>query len=85
MKTNRRNFLKSLSGGALLLGSGLAPRIAQAQAQSVNRSFIFAYFSGGWDTLLCLDPRDPGVFSESRISDTKIQLSLITIGRHHKF
>lgn len=75
MKTNRRNFLKSLSGGAFLLGSGLAPRIARAQAQGVDRSFIFAYFSGGWDTLLCLDPRDPGVFSESRITDTKIQLA----------
>jgi len=75
MKTNRRTFLKSLSGGALLLGSGLAPRIARAQTASVNRSFIFAYFSGGWDTLLCLDPRDPNVFTDSRITETKIQLA----------
>jgi hypothetical protein len=39
-----------------------------------QRSFLFCYFAGGWDTLLCLDPRDPGAFPESKIRDTKIQL-----------
>jgi uncharacterized protein (DUF1501 family) len=75
MITNRRTFLKSLGGGAMLLGGGLMPRLARAQTASVNRSFIFAYFSGGWDTLLCLDPRDPNVFTDSRIAETKIQLA----------
>lgn len=75
MSTNRRTFLKSLGAGAMLLGSHAVPRLASAQAATVDRNFVFAYFSGGWDTLLCLDPRDPATFSESRIDTTKIQLA----------
>ena len=74
MKSTRRNFIKSLAGGAAVLPWLGLPRIGQAQTQGASRSFVFAYFSGGWDTLLCLDPRDPGVFTESRIDQTKIQL-----------
>ncbi|MCC7386085.1 MAG: DUF1501 domain-containing protein [Deltaproteobacteria bacterium] len=58
-KSNRRSFL----GGAALGMSGLVfgnllPRRALAQA-AVQRKFVFAYFEGGWDLLLGLDPRDP--------------------------
>lgn len=56
----RRGFLRGLALGAggLLLG-GLSPRTAAAQQGVVPRKFVFAYFEGGWDLLLGLDPRDP--------------------------
>ena len=71
----RRGFLKAagLGAGAMLLHGGLLSRSAKAQTGADHR-FVFAYFGGGWDTLLCLDPRDPGVFTEERIRDTNIQL-----------
>ncbi len=78
MDFNRRVFLKSLGMGtaACLLSSGGLPRLARGQAAGeVGRNFIFCYFSGGWDTLLGLDPRDPGVFTEDRVGQTRIQLA----------
>ncbi|MBM65638.1 MAG: transcriptional initiation protein Tat [Myxococcales bacterium] len=65
---DRRSFLSRLG----LAGSGLlvAPLIpfhrALAQGKDLpHRNFIFAYFDGGWDTLLSVDPRDPGRFDDS--------------------
>lgn len=59
ISSSRRNFLRAtaLGAGGLMLG-GLFPKKAVAQA-AVNRKFVFAYFEGGWDILLGLDPRDP--------------------------
>jgi hypothetical protein len=56
---DRRRFLRAtaLGAGGLLMG-GLFPKKAAAQA-AANRKFVFAYFDGGWDILLGLDPRDP--------------------------
>jgi uncharacterized protein (DUF1501 family) len=73
MPTDRRTFLKAFGSGAIALGAGLAPRRARAAGE--DRRFVFVYFSGGWDTLLCLDPRDPSVFTEDRIGSTRIQLA----------
>ena len=72
---NRRGFLRAsgLGAGAMMLHSGLSPRIAHAQT-APDHNFIFAYFGGGWDTLLCLDPRNPDEFTDARIRDTNIQL-----------
>ena len=74
---NRRNFLV---GGAAAVGGltafgGLGPatRLAHADGPGADRYWIFCYFSGGWDTLLSLDPRDPIAFSEAVVSDTRIQ------------
>ena len=73
MNFTRRTFLRSSLGAAsLALGAGLMPR--RARAAGADRNFLFVYFGGGWDTLMSLDPRDPGRFSESRIDQTKIQL-----------
>ena len=57
----RRETLALLGAGAGgLLLSGLVPRgAAVAQAPARGRKFVFAYFEGGWDLLLGLDPRDP--------------------------
>ena len=76
VKLDRRGFFRTagLGAGALMLNAGLLNRSAQAQTTE-NRNFVFAYFSGGWDTLLCLDPRNPDDFSEARIRDTNIQLA----------
>ena len=73
---NRRTFLKAAAGfgGAMLLGG--VPFRAFAQAANLapaDRCFVFAYFQGGWDQLLALDPRDPTVFTIDRLSETRIQ------------
>lgn len=76
MPINRRFVLKSLGFGAtawvLSPATGVQP--VQANPEKPENFFIFCYFSGGWDTLISLDPRDPGVFNESRIRETKIEL-----------
>ncbi|MBX7114168.1 MAG: DUF1501 domain-containing protein [Myxococcaceae bacterium] len=73
---SRRSFLKAAAGfgGSMLLG--VTPFRAFAQAADLapaGRCFVFAYFQGGWDVLLSLDPRDPAVFTNERLSDTRIQ------------
>lgn len=75
MAFDRRVFLKSmgLGAGAFVLSSGLMPRRVRAAGE--DRNFIFAYFQGGWDTLLSLDPRDPNVFTQDRVGATKIELA----------
>lgn len=59
MKLSRRRLF-SLSGQALA-GFGLAHLFGGRALAQVNpsRRFVFAYFEGGWDLLLGLDPRDP--------------------------
>lgn len=73
--TNRRTFLRDLlvTGGALgALGSatGLSRLVAAGGEAAVRRHYVFAYFSGGWDILLSLDPRDPAstTAEENRIT-----------------
>lgn len=58
-RLSRRALLRGAATGAtgLLLGS-LFPRRSLAQAARTRR-FVFAYFEGGWDILLGLDPRNP--------------------------
>ena len=57
---------------------GSFTKLAMAQESNVfdatrERYYIFCYFSGGWDILVGLDPRDPGVFSDERLRSTLIQ------------
>ncbi len=56
---SRRSFLggAGMTAASFLLAS-LFPARASAQA-GTSRKFVFAYFEGGWDLLLGLDPRDP--------------------------
>lgn len=58
---NRRELLGGLSAlaGGLLFADFALPGLAHAAARDVKRKFVFAYFDGGWDILLGLDPRDP--------------------------
>ncbi len=77
-KLNRRGLLKTgLLGGAGLSifgGSQTISNLAQAApGGGPDIYYIFAYFSGGWDILLGLDPRDPTVFTEEVVRDTLIQ------------
>ena len=76
LKVDRRGFLRTagLGAGALMVNAGLLNQAARAQAAR-PRNFVFAYFGGGWDTLLCIDPRDPDEFTDARIRDTNIQLA----------
>ena len=72
----RRNLLQGTLalGGGLAAFGGLGPlaRLANANPER-ERYYVFAYFSGGWDILLGLDPRDPAVFTEENTRSTRIQ------------
>jgi hypothetical protein len=70
---NRRTFLRAASAfaGTSILGATPFKALAQQLAPS-SRCFVFLYFSGGWDVLLSLDPRDPSVFTPERVSETRI-------------
>ena len=59
LKMNRRSLLGAgvAAMGGVLLG-GVVPRRLLAETGG-RRKFVFAYFEGGWDILLGLDPRDP--------------------------
>lgn len=62
VKLSRRRILLSLGGAAsaYALGDIWAPIAADAEPLPIGKLplFVFAYFGGGWDTLLSLDPRD---------------------------
>jgi len=45
-----------------------------------DRHFVFVYFGGGWDNLIALDPRDPDVFTQERVSETGIELGYDELG-----
>jgi hypothetical protein len=62
----------SFAGTSLL---GVTPFRAFAQATTLapaDRCFVFLYFSGGYDVLLGLDPRDPSDFTPERVNETRI-------------
>lgn len=69
---DRRRFLKlvGIGGGAALLTPWGALR---AEKGATARSYVFAYFSGGWDILVSLDPRDPNKFTDAAAGTTRIQ------------
>lgn len=76
--TRRRALLAGLAAGAGAFSfGGLSPltRLARAgEPSSVEpRFYIFCYFGGAWDTLLSLDPRDPGEFHDGNLGTTLIQ------------
>lgn len=83
---SRRGFLRRglLVGGGLAAASGFGlsglSRFARAADDAAvspdlvsDRYFIFCYFSGGWDILLGLDPRDPAKFTTANLAATRIQ------------
>jgi len=65
----RRRMLSTLglSAGAWLMRDLVLPTNANADAASLAKRplLVFAYFSGGWDTLLTLDPRDGTKYKDS--------------------
>ena len=77
-KISRRSALLgglSAAGSLAAMGGvGSLRRLARAAegGASADRYYIFCYFSGGWDTLLSLDPRDPTQFHADNIVNTLI-------------
>ena len=71
MRFTRRSVLTSALGAGGLLGGLSLPRLLSAATPTdTDRRFVFAYFKGGWDNLLSLDPRDPDVYTASAVSET---------------
>ena len=76
----RRALLEGALGGAGLAAlGGLGPmsRLVRAAettgaATTADRYYVFCYFSGGWDVLLSLDPRDPSAFHAGNMQSTLI-------------
>jgi uncharacterized protein (DUF1501 family) len=64
----------SLGGAAAFGGLGALDTLARAgdHPELKDRYFIFVYFSGGWDILLSLDPRDPALFRADNRRQTMI-------------
>ena len=80
MHIPRRTFLELAAGGGLLAGLGGFPRRLRAATPTVtDRYFVFAYFQGGWDMLLGLDPRSPDDFPTGRGADTGIEPAYDTV------
>jgi uncharacterized protein (DUF1501 family) len=67
---SRRNLLGALGAGssAALLGNMLRARPVAAQDGGDGELplLVFAYFEGGWDTLLGLDPRDEQTYGDGQ-------------------
>lgn len=74
---SRRRLLKNslvLGGGLSAFGATTAfERLARAaDPEQKDLYYIFAYFNGGWDILLGLDPRDPARFNNENSRTTRI-------------
>ena len=79
---NRRGLLRmGLYAGTATAAFGstaLWSRLADAttapppEAKIKDRYFLFVYFTGAWDVLLSLDPRDPVQFNEGNVAKTQI-------------
>lgn len=75
---SRRGLLKRglvLGGGLSAFGASTAfQRLATAAGpEHPDLYYVFCYFSGGWDILLGLDPRDPARFNSENMRTTRIQ------------
>ena len=75
--TRRKFLFSTLAASGLAAGAGLSlPALLRkgwaGGAMAPDRYYIFAYFSGGWDILLSLDPRDPTQFHAGNVSQTLI-------------
>ena len=88
----RRALMRSVMAlGAAGMASRLGmPAIAQAsQVASSTRRFVFAYFPGGWDQLLFLDPRDPDAnerrYIDENRSTTLTETRYATLEGHNGF
>jgi len=97
--TNRRDFLRTTMASAVGLtavaGGGyslLNPRHIWAAEQNVpegfqpkDHYFVFYNFTGGWDSLLSWDPRDPAIFTQATMGETGIYPAyerLVTTPKH---
>ena len=74
MHMDRRTFLELAAGLGMVSGAAALPRGLRAAEPTVtDQYFVFAYFSGGWDVLLGLDPRHPDAFPDELVTTTGIQ------------
>ena len=76
-KITRRSLLRgtlAASAGATALGM-TRPLNALAQASTgpgADLHYVFCYFSGGWDIIVGIDPKDPVQFNAGNMNQTRI-------------
>ncbi len=80
---SRRSFIQRCLGTAGATGLGAFTGLSAFEQLALaggplpdfgkERYYVFVYFSGGWDVLLSLDPRDPVQFNPGNTSITLIQ------------
>ena len=85
VRLTRRQLLRAgLCAGGLSAFAASAPRWLLPRVQAAppprDRYFLFCYFSGGWDLLLSLDPRDPHAFSPDLKKITRIDPGFHLLG-----
>ena len=79
IKQSRRQFLRgALGAGAAGMtafgGLGQWQNVARASAVTgADHYYVFCYFSGGWDILVGLDPKDPAVYNGGNMATTRVQ------------
>ena len=85
MDSKRRQFIQGLLGttGAMTLFDLVS--IAKANTiipPKTDRHFVFAYFTGGWDAILTVDPKDPLFYddTESTIAEYGVQTGYGILG-----
>jgi len=79
LSSSRRELLLGGLGAAGLVSfGGLAGpaslAMASNSATNTDRYFVFCYYSGGWDPLLGIDPKDPDQFPDELRNETLLQL-----------
>ena len=71
MDAARRKFLLATLGasGAMTLSNLLTTaRASNATPTNTDQHFVFAHFLGGWDTILCVDPKDPAFYDDQELT-----------------
>jgi uncharacterized protein (DUF1501 family) len=89
--SRRRDLLRAVlavSAAGVASGLGMEP-LARAATKATTRRFVFAYFPGGWDQLLFLDPRDTEAnakkFDDSNRSTTLTETRYANLEGHNGF
>ena len=67
------------SFGSIIPSLSLCQILSRNRISRTDQYFVFAYFGGGWDTMLALDPKDPDIYTPDAVNTTGVQPAYHTI------